>query len=823
MNQTEPCTNFIPNLKTDPSFVANNHQALLQWFDALHWQPQKFQTEAWEAVWAGKSGLVNAPTGSGKTYSLLLPFLNHAPEPGLRLIWITPIRALSKEIALAAERAIAGLQLNWRVAVRTGDTDAKTRQTQRKQMAELLITTPESLHLLLAQKGHQKILAGLQAVVVDEWHELLGSKRGVQMELALRYLQSFLPQMQVWGISATIGNLDTALEVLLGTGPYPTEKTFIKANIPKEIEVATVIPDAFETLPWAGHLGIKLLQEVLPLIAQSTSTLIFTNTRAQAEIWYQRLLDAAPELAGVMAMHHGSINRDIRAWVEDALHEGKLKVVVCTSSLDLGVDFRPVETIVQIGSPKGVARFLQRCGRSGHQPGGVSKIHFVPTHAIELIEAAALREAVQAGILEDREPLLRTFDVLIQFLITLAVADGFQPQILLGVVRQTYCFQTLTDEEWTWCLQFITTGGSSLQAYPDYQKVTIAESGNYVVESRKIAMRHRMSMGTIVSGALLSVRMQRGGYLGHIEEYFISKLEPGDVFWFAGQALEFLRIKDMQVLVQKSARKDGQVPAFMGGRMPLSAQLGQLLRKHFEWAANGQGTMPEHQAIAPLIALQLERSTVPDSATLLLETLSDKEGYHLFCYPFEGRFVHEGLAALLAYRLSLFQPISFSIAMNDYGFELLSDTPIPLQEALDSDVFTTKDLMEDLLQSVNKTEMARRKFRDIGAIAGLVFQGYPGQRIKDKNLQSSTGLLFNVFMEYEPDHLLLQQAHQEVMDAQLEYARLHKALCRINQQNIQVCDLSKPSPLAFPIMVDRLRERLTSEKLEDRIRKMLAI
>lgn len=787
----------------------------------MGWLPQTFQKEAWEAVWAGKSGLVNAPTGSGKTYSLLLPLLQPINKPGLRVIWITPIRALSKEIALAAGRATNALQPNWTIGIRTGDTSTKERQQQKKQLPEFFITTPESLHLLFAQKDHQKVFAQCTAIVVDEWHELLGTKRGVQMELALAYLRGFLPQLQVWGISATIGNLSVAMDVLLGKKPVANGRVFIKAKLQKTIEVATVIPLVFETLPWAGHLGIKLLPEVLPLIENSKSTLVFTNTRAQAEIWYQRLLEVAPHLAGVMAMHHGSINRDIRAWVEDALHEGKLKVVVCTSSLDLGVDFRPVETIIQIGSPKGVARFIQRSGRSGHQPGGVSKIHFVPTHAIELIEAAALRDAVDKGIIEDRVPLLRTFDVLIQFLVTLAVSNGFNPENLLPTLLQTFCFETLTYEEWHWCLQFITTGGNSLQAYPDYHKVTIDPTGVYRVESRKIAMRHRMGMGTIVSGAMLSVRLQRGGYLGHVEEYFISKLNPGDVFWFAGQALEFIRIKDMQVLVQKSKRKDGQVPAYMGGRMPLSAQLGALLRQHFAYAANGMGVMPEHSAVAPLIALQQARSLVPDENTLLIEILNDKEGCHLFCYPFEGRFVHEGLAALLAYRLSLFQPITFSIAMNDYGFELLADVEIPLQEALDSDVFTTQGLMDDLINSVNATEMARRRFRDIGAIAGLVFQGYPGQRIKDKNLQSSTGLLFNVFMEYEPGHLLLQQAHQEVLDAQLEYNRLLLALERINSQRMAVVYLEKPTPLAFPIMVDRLRERLSSEKLADRIRKML--
>ncbi|MDZ7845333.1 MAG: ligase-associated DNA damage response DEXH box helicase [Owenweeksia sp.] len=801
------------------------------WFKELGWQLAPFQQETWREYAHGHSGIVNAPTGSGKTYSLLIPMLleaAHVNKKGLQLIWITPIRALAKEIFQATQRAIAALDLSLTVAVRTGDTNTAERARQKKQMPHLLITTPESLHLLLATKGYPKIFKNLQCVVADEWHELMGSKRAVQIELALAFLRSLSPRLQTWGISATIGNMNEALEVLMGnlsSDTLPARKRagykVIRANIHKEIEVQSLLPDTVETLPWAGHLGIKMLEKVIPIIKHGESTLIFTNTRSQAEIWYQKILNTAPELAGLIAMHHGSISRELRFWVEDALHNGQLQAVVCTSSLDLGVDFRPVENIIQVGSPKGVARFMQRAGRSGHQPGAVSRIYFVPTHSLELVEAAALREAIQQKVVEDRTAYVRSFDVLIQFMVTLAASEGFYPKELLPVVRCTFSFASLTDEEWQWCLQFITTGGASLSGYDEFHKVAVLEDGRYQVTSRRTAQRHRMSMGTIVSDAMIRIKFQGGGFLGTIEEYFISKLKPGDVFWFAGRSLELIRVKAMDAQVRLSKRKAGIVPSWMGSRMPLSAQMGRMLRSKLQQAFNPQPQDPELRLIEPVWETQRQRSLIPREDQFLIEKFKSREGYHLFFYPFEGRLVHEGMATLLAYRISLFKPLSFSIALNDYGFELLADSPIPIEEALDSEVFTFKDLREDILQSVNAVEMARRRFRDVATIAGLVFTGYPGKVIKEKHLQSSTQLIFEVFSDYEPDNLLLQQAYEEALNHQLEEGRLRQALARIHSQEVVVKSLQKPSPFCFPIMVDRLsRERLTSESLEERVKKM---
>ncbi len=797
----------------------------LDWFVSRGWTAFVFQLEAWENYGQGLSGLVNAPTGSGKTFSLLVPILLEglAKENSKQLqsIWITPIRALGKEIEYSAKEAVEGLGSSWKVGVRSGDSSFKEKQKQLEKPPGFLITTPESLHLLLAQKNYTSYFKELKSIVVDEWHELMGSKRGVLMELALSRLKTIAPGLKIWGISATIGNMEQSMQVLLGDYVENKKKIkIIRADIEKKIEIISVFPDEVERLPWSGHLGIVLLEKVIPIILQGKSTLIFTNTRSFAEIWYQKLLDKAPELSGVIAMHHGSISAELRNWVEDQLHEGKLKAVVCTSSLDLGVDFRPVETIIQVGSPKGVARFLQRAGRSGHQPNATSKIYFLPTNSLELTEAAALREAMKQKIVEDRIPYIRSFDVLIQYLVTIAVSDGFYPDQIFEEIKNTFCYSSISEEEWRWILNFITTGGAALTAYNEYRKV-ISDEGLLKVENKRIAYRHRLSIGTIVGDNTLWVKYVSGKFLGSIEEYFISRLNIGDVFWFAGKSLELVRIKEMEVHVRLSMRKSGKVPSWQGGRMPLSSQMSEMIRLKIDEAATGKEKDEEMIFLRPLMQLQKERSHLPKRNEFLIEYFHSDEGYHVVMYPFEGRNVHEGMAALIAYRLAQIKPLTFSIAMNDYGFELLCDQEIPIYEAVETNVLGEENLIKEIQASINSTEMARRKFRDIAAISGLVFKGFPGKPIKEKHLQSSSQLFFNVFNEYDSTNLLLLQAYEEVMDFQLEEARLRQALQRIHHQKIIITEPDRPTPFAFPIMVDRTREKLSSEKLEDRIRKMM--
>lgn len=797
------------------------------WFEAKSWKVHSFQEEVWSHFENGKHGLLNAPTGSGKTLALWMPICKQisqqqSKKPGLKALWITPLKALAQEIELSTQEVVDDLKLDISIGIRTGDTPNAVRAKQRKKMPDLLITTPESLHLLMSAKLMQQQFNNCCAIVIDEWHELMGSKRGVQIELALSRLKNCCSQLRIWGISATIGNIDQAKEVLLGPeGAYIEEAVLVKSSIDKKIEVQSIFPEKMDRFPWRGHMGLQQIDNVIEIIQNNESTLIFTNTRSQCEIWFQKLLQRVPEFAGELAMHHGSIEKKTRLWVEQAIRNGNLKAVVCTSSLDLGVDFSPVEAVVQIGGPKGVARFLQRAGRSGHRPGAVSKINFVPTHAIELVEASALKKATQEQHIEERIPYLNSFDVLIQYLLTLAIGPGFYPDEIYKEVKSTFCFQAISDEQWNWVLNFITVGSQSLSSYDEYKKAIRLEDGKIVVENRGIAMRHRLQIGTIVSDAMVNVHYQNGQFLGTVEEWFISQLKEGDVFIFAGRTLELIRLRHMKAKVRNSKRKTSRVPAWMGGRLSLTAHLSELLRQELYslHAASDTQTI-EIQALKPIVSQQLKESIIPKTDEFLVECFETKEGFHHVFYPFEGRFVHEAFASLLSYRVGLLQPISCSIAYNDYGFELLSDQKIDLEEVFEQNLLSSVDLVSDLRQSLNINEMAKRCFRDIAVISGLVLSSHPAAT-KTKHLQSSSQLLYKVFKDFEPDNLLYQQAHAETFEHHLEEGRLRLALNRISKQHPCIVYCEHPTPLSFPIITDRLRASMSTESLEDRIAKMI--
>ncbi len=820
----------MPKNASNPITESIGYKIVIAWFEQKGWQPFPFQEEVWQSYLQGKNGLLNAPTGSGKTFALWMPLLidwiNQQPENykaktnnGLRLLWITPLRALTADIKKAMQTVAWELDVPWLIKVRTGDTSSADKLQMKKLLPEVLITTPESLHVMLSQKDYPNMFKNLQAVVVDEWHELLGSKRGVQVELGLARLKAIKPDFRCWGVSATIGNLEQGLDVLLGEEKASQPRAIVKAELEKKLHVESIMPDEVDRFPWAGHLGLKLVHKMIPIIRKSQTTLIFINTRGQTEIWYKHILEAYPELAGQIALHHGSLDRDIRNWVEEAIHEEKLKVVICTSSLDLGVDFAPVETVIQVGSPKSVARFLQRAGRSGHRPGATSVIYFVPTHSLELIEAAALKEAIQQKVFEDRPPMYKPFDVLIQHLVTLAVSDGFFGESLYAEVKSTYAFRDITQEEWSWLMNFITYGGETLKEYDEYQKVE-KQGDFYKVTSRRVAFRHRMAIGTIVSEPMMYVKFMKGSSIGSLEESFISRLKPGDVFWFSGRSLELVQVKEMTAYVRKSNKSNGIIPSWLGARMSLSSHLANMFKQKLDDYLHNIIEDPEIEKVKPLLEVQHKWSAVPKQKGLLIEKVKTNEGFHLFFYPFAGRYLHEGLAALIAYRLAQSQPITFSIAMNDYGFELLSEDEVDLNYAINHGLFSTEHLHQDMLLSLNSTEMAKRRFREIAQISGLLFTGYPGKMKKNRHLQASSGLLFDVFKQYDPENLLLKQAYDEVFRYQLSETQLRDLLIKFQVQEIILTTPHRPTPFAFPIMVDRLREKLTSEKLEDRVKKL---
>ncbi|MBD8491646.1 ligase-associated DNA damage response DEXH box helicase [Pseudomonas syringae] len=801
------------------------------WFASLGWTPFPFQKQVWAAVKRGESGLLHASTGSGKTYAVWLAALNafmrppKTPPKGrdksapLTVIWITPMRALAADTQRALLAPLADQAIGWSVGLRTGDTSSSERARQGRRLPTTLVTTPESLTLLLARADAQAAMGNLQMVVVDEWHELIGNKRGVQLQLALARLRRWHPHLIVWGISATLGNQEYARQVLLGDAGIT-----VQGKVIKDLQVDTLLPTALERFPWSGHMGLSMLKPVVAEVDGSRSCLLFTNTRAQSELWYQALLGARPDWAGLIALHHGSLSREVRDWVERALKDGQLKAVVCTSSLDLGVDFLPVERVLQIGSPKGIARLMQRAGRSGHAPGRASRVTLVPTHSLELVEAAAAQVAVAARMIEPRHSPYQPLDVLVQHLVSMALGGGFIPDELLAEVRGAWAYRDLDESQWQWALAFVRSGGHSLTAYPDYRRVEPDEQGVWRVPDARVARRHRMSIGTIVSDASITVKYWKkgGGSLGSVEEGFIARLRPGDNFLFGGRLLELVRVEDMTAYVKRATGKKAAVPRWSGGRLPLSDELAQAVVAQFDAAAHGIFASPAMQAVRPLLEVQQQWSALPQRDRLLAETLKSREGWHLFLYPFAGRHVHLGLASLLAWRLSRRQPLTFSMAVNDYGLELLSSTELDWHELLQrGDLFSDEHLADDILASLNAGELAQRRFREIARIGGLVFAGYPGAGKSLRQLQASSGLFFEVFKQYDPENRLLCQAHDEVLSLELDYQRLQATLQRLAGLPLDLHALKRATPLAFPLLVERLRESLSSEKLADRIARMV--
>ena len=795
---------------------------IAEWFAAHDWQPFAFQQETWSAFQHGGSGLIHSSTGTGKTYAAYFGPLAEALDSqeagpcGLRVLWLTPLRALSADTARALEAPLEALELNWDVGLRAGDTKAAARARQKVRLPSVLVTTPESLSLLLTHEDSRLKFAGLRAIIVDEWHELLSSKRGVLVELALARLRSWCPDVRTWGLSATLGNLDVAGQALLGIG---RPCTLIRGELPKCTVIDSALPARVERFPWAGHLGLSLLPQVIAAIEEGRTALVFTNTRSQTEIWFQAILNAKPEWAGRMALHHGSLDRKVRDFVEDQLRAGAMRCVVCTSSLDLGVDFTPVDRVIQIGSPKGVARLMQRAGRSGHQPGGISRVTCVPTNALELIEVAAAREAAAAGRIEGREPYRKPLDVLAQHLVSSALAGGFDADELFHEVRTTHAYHDLTRDEWDWALDFVVRGGPTLHVYPDFRRVVL-DQGRFTVPDRRVALRHRLAVGTIVSDASMQVRFVRGARLGTVEESFVARLKPGDRFTFAGRLLELVRVRELTAWVKLTRRGANTIPRWMGGRMPLSSELAAAVREQLEHARQGRFDSPELGAVRPILRTQAAWSHIPAPDELLIETLQTREGHHLFCFPFEGRLAHEGLATLVAYRLSRTQPVSLTIAVNDYGFELLAPEAIAVTAEQFRELLRPDGLVDDILASVNAAELAKRQFREVARVAGLVSQGYPGSGKSARQLQASSGLFYEVFREHDPGNLLLNQARREVLDRQFEQTRLRQALDRLAGCKIVMISPPKPTPLAFPLLVDRLRESLSSEALADRIKRM---
>ena len=821
-------------------------RAVAGWFAERGWKPFAFQKEVWSALAAGRSGLLHATTGAGKTYAVWLGAVQafaaaapaaqarrgKVPPAPLTVLWITPMRALAADTLAALRRPLDELAAvhpgiaRWTAGARTGDTAAGERSAQSRHLPTVLVTTPESFTLLLARADAQEVLQGVQLVVADEWHELLGNKRGVQLQLAIARLRGWNPALRVWGMSATLGNLDEAMDTLLGPRAPDDQGVMVQGKIDKRLVVDTLLPQRGPRFSWAGHLGLRMLPQVVEELDRSGTTLVFVNVRSQAELWYKAILEARPDWAGIIAIHHGSLDRGVREWVEQGLKTGSLKAVVCTSSLDLGVDFLPVERVLQIGSPKGVARLLQRAGRSGHAPGRPSRITLVPTHSLEIIEAAAARAAIRAGHVERRVSPHQPVDVLVQHLVTVALGGGFVPDALYDEVRRTAAYRALPRTVWDWCLDFVSRGGPSLAAYSDYHRVSPDEHGIWRLTDKRLARRHRSNIGTIVSDASMVVQIKNGARLGTMEESFLTRLQPGECFLFAGRVLELVKIEQMTAYVTRATTGRPTVPRWNGSRMAISSVLAGSLVEQMALAEENRFESPELKNVRPLLEVQQRWSALPTPGTLLAETLRTREGWHLFLYPFAGRHAHIGLASLFAWRAAQHEPGTFSIAINDYGLELISATPrdwaalLPDLMRLEAENGRAA-LLDDVLASLNATEMSRRRFREIARVSGLIFQSHPGERRSNRQLQASSQLFFEVFQKYDDQNMLLLQADEEVLSQELDIAQLFGSLRRMETQTLVIKHLERPSPFAFPLMIEMFREKLTNENLADRIARMV--
>ncbi|RYE88121.1 MAG: DEAD/DEAH box helicase, partial [Myxococcales bacterium] len=521
---------------------------------------------------------------------------------GLRVLYVTPLRAVARDLELALREPVEFLGASVRVEGRTGDTSSSVRQRQKAALPEVLITTPESLALLLSQPDPQASLGGIAAIVLDEWHELLGSKRGSLLELTLARLRALAPGARTWALSATLGNLDEAARAAVGGGREPC---VIEAQLSRPVEVETLLPASLDDLPWTGHTGLHLLPRVVAeLRARRASTLLFTTTRTQAERWYQALSAAMPEAHETLALHHGSLDRRERERVEAGLKSGAIEVVVATSTLDLGVDFGPVDRVMQLGSPRGVGRLLQRAGRASHRPGASCHLTLLPTHALELLDLDALRHALGRGEVEARAPIAAPFDVLLQHIITCALGGGFEADALYDEVRSAWSFRGLSRVDFDSVLALGTDGGPALRAYPDFRKLQRGDDGRWRLDDERLARLHRWGIGTIVGDSGVRVKFVRGADLGVLDEAFVSRLKPGDRFHFAGRTLRLVRVRDLEAEVALAKGSATTVPSWSGTRLPPSALLARELRATWQRAGDGVLDSAEARLAAPLLALQ---------------------------------------------------------------------------------------------------------------------------------------------------------------------------------------------------------------------------
>ena len=794
-----------------------------RWFAARGWQIRAHQTAMMAAAETGRSTLLIAPTGAGKTLAGFLPSLialSGGPKSrrGLHTLYISPLKALAVDVARNLDTPVAEMGLDIRIEARTGDTPPARRQRQMRSPPDILLTTPEQVALMLAHPEARVLFGGLKRLVVDEVHALAPNKRGDLLALDMARLRALAPHLQMVGLSATVAEPDDLRLWLGGTRAGPADLV-VAAREEAAAPVIRILETA-ERLPWSGHSARHAMAEIYAEIGKAKLTLIFVNTRMQAENVFQ-MLWAVNEEGRRIALHHGSLDVGQRRKVEAAMAVGGLDAVVCTSTLDLGIDWGDVDLVIHVGAPKGASRLIQRIGRANHRLDEPSRALLVPSNRFEVLECRAAIDAATAGEQDAVTKRAGALDVLAQHMLGMLVAEPRDPAALLAEIRDAAPYADLTDEDFARLLAFITDGGYALRAYEKFQRVKADKDGRLRVAHARIAQGYRMNIGTIVESTMLKVSLGRksgpsgswraGRLLGEVEEYFAEGLTPGDSFIFAGEVLRFEAMAEDRVIVSRSTAKDPAIPSYNGGKFPLSTHLAARVRTMLanpgEWAA-----LPEQ--VSAWLTLQQEKSRLPAAGELLVESFPRNGKHYLVAYPFEGRLAHQTLGMLLTRRLERagLKPLGF--VANDYALAIWMLEDIGVRQAKDSAflpaLFDADMLGDDLEEWLEESALMRRSFRACAIISGLIERRFPGMEKKSRAMTISTDLIFDVLRRHEPDHILLKAARADAATGLLDLKRLADMLLRIRGRIIHR-SLAHVSPLAVPILLEIGREPVFGE------------
>ncbi|WP_338722232.1 ligase-associated DNA damage response DEXH box helicase [Devosia sp. XK-2] len=799
------------------------------WFAARGWSARPHQLDVLASYQSGASQLLIAPTGAGKTLAGFLPTLSDLVDgrfDGLHTLYISPLKALAVDVQRNLSNPIAEMGLPISVETRTGDTSAAKRARQRVKPPQILLTTPEQLALLTSHPQAELMFGSLRRVVLDELHALVTSKRGDLLALGLARLAKLAPDLRITALSATVARPDLLRDWI--ARPLPDRQTDLltmKGGAPPQLAIL----ETEQRLPWAGHSATYAHRELYETIKRHKTTLLFVNTRSQAEMLFQGLWDINEDMLPI-ALHHGSLSVEQRRKVEAAMASGKLKAVVCTSTLDLGIDWGDVDLVVQVGAPKGSSRMLQRIGRANHRLDDPSQALLVPSNRFEVLECEAAVEAVAEGHQDSEDPLPGGYDVLAQHVLGMACAEPFLADDLYAEVTRAWPYRDLTREKFDRVLDFVATGGYALRAYERYARLKRTQDGLWRIANPQVAQQYRLNIGTIIEEPMVRVRLVRarglkqgrttgpigagGRVLGEMEEYFFGTLSLGDTFMFGGEIVAFEGMKDNEAFVSRAFSKDPKIPSYMGGKFPLSTYLAERVRRIMdspgEWSK-----LPDQ--VGDWLRLQRDLSVLPRRDSLLVETFPRGTNNFLVCYPFEGRLAHQTLGMLLTRRLERLRARPLGFVASEYALAIwgLGDLSALIRtNRLSLDELFSEDMLGDDLEAwLDESALMKRTFRNCAIIAGLIERRHPGKEKTGRQITMSSDIIYDVLYQHEPDHILIEATRRDAARGLLDIERLGQMLARIRHHIVHK-PLAQISPLAVPVMLDIGKEPIFGEARE---------